>query len=111
MVIVSQRQYDEMVELMQQLREKKSDDGFTQALSQRFDELIAGMNRPGQARLALLGGGSSNRRLVGCNPLTSNSLASQCFSGWKCRWSQICPCRTLDCPRGADPRAVDPAVV
>ena len=56
MVIVSQHQYDEMVELMQQLREKKSDNGFTQALSQRFDELIAGMNRSGQARLALLGG-------------------------------------------------------
>ncbi|MEZ5592563.1 MAG: hypothetical protein R3F53_18420 [Gammaproteobacteria bacterium] len=52
MVIVSQRQYDEMVELMQQLREKKSDNGFTQALSQRFDELIAGMNRAGGARAA-----------------------------------------------------------
>ena len=50
MVTVSQRQYDEMVELIQQLQEKKSDDGFTEALSQRFDELIAGMNRSGGAR-------------------------------------------------------------
>jgi hypothetical protein len=50
MVTVSQRQYDEMVELIRQLREEKSDDGFTQALSLRFDSLLAQMNQPGAAQ-------------------------------------------------------------
>jgi predicted transcriptional regulator len=50
MVTVSQRQYDEMVELIRQLREEKSDDGFTQALSRRFDSLVAQMNQPGAAQ-------------------------------------------------------------
>jgi len=50
MVTVSQRQYDEMVELIRRLQEEKSDDGFTQALSQRFDALLAQMNQPGAAQ-------------------------------------------------------------
>jgi len=47
MVTVSQRQYDEMVKLIRQLREDQADDGFVQALKQRFDDLVAGMNEPG----------------------------------------------------------------
>jgi len=46
MVTVSQRQYDEMVKLIRQLREDQADDGFAQALKQRFDDLVAGMNEP-----------------------------------------------------------------
>lgn len=49
MVTLSQRQYDEMVELIRQLQEEKSDDGFTQTLSHRFDALVEKMNRRGAA--------------------------------------------------------------
>jgi|GEM_PF-2658827 len=49
MVTLSQRQYDEMVALLQQLRQDSSDDGFTQALGERFDTLVATMNQPGTA--------------------------------------------------------------
>ena len=49
MVTLSQRQYDEMVALLQQLRQNSSDDGFTQALGERFDALVAAMNPPGAA--------------------------------------------------------------
>ncbi len=49
MVTLSQRQYDEMVALLQQLRQDSSDDGFTRALGERFDTLVATMNRPGAA--------------------------------------------------------------
>ena len=47
MVTVSQRQYDEMVTLIRQLQEERSDDGFTQILTHRFDELVANMNQSG----------------------------------------------------------------
>jgi len=50
MVTVSQRQYDEMVDLIHRLRPDKAGDDFTQALSQRFDALVAGMNQPGVAQ-------------------------------------------------------------
>ena len=50
MVTVSQRQYDEMVELIRQLRAETSDDGFTRVLGQRFADLVAKMNRPGSAQ-------------------------------------------------------------
>jgi len=50
MVTLSQHQYDEMVELIRQLREEKAYDRFTQALSQRFDALVAQMREPGAAR-------------------------------------------------------------
>lgn len=50
MVTVSQRQYDEMVALIRQLQEEKSEDGFIQTLSQRFDRLIASMDQPGAAQ-------------------------------------------------------------
>lgn len=49
MVTLSQRQYDEMVTLLQQLRQDKADDGFIQALAERFDTLVATMNQPGAA--------------------------------------------------------------
>jgi len=49
MVTMSQRQYDEMVALLQQLRQSSSDDGFTQALGERFDTLVATINLPGAA--------------------------------------------------------------
>ncbi len=44
MVTLSQHQYDEMVELIRLIQEEKSGDGFTQALSQEFDELVTRMN-------------------------------------------------------------------
>lgn len=50
MVTLSQHQYDEMVELIRLLQEEKAEDGFTQALSQQFDELMGRMNQPGAAR-------------------------------------------------------------
>jgi len=50
MVTVSQRQYDEMVELIRQLQAETSDDGFTRVLGRRFDDLLAKMNRPGAAQ-------------------------------------------------------------
>ena len=49
MVTLSQRQYDEMVALLQQLRQDSSDDGFTRALGERFDTLVATMNQSGAA--------------------------------------------------------------
>lgn len=49
MVTLSQRQYDEMVTLLQQLRQDSSDDGFTQVLGERFDTLVATMNQAGAA--------------------------------------------------------------
>jgi len=49
MVTLSQHQYDEIVTLIQRLQAEKSDDGFTQALGQRFDDLIVKMGRPGSA--------------------------------------------------------------
>ena len=50
MVTMSQRQYDEMIALIRRIQQETSGDGFTQVLSQRFDELVAGMNRPGAAQ-------------------------------------------------------------
>jgi PHD/YefM family antitoxin component YafN of YafNO toxin-antitoxin module len=47
MVTLSQRQYDEMVTLIHQLKAKTEDDGFTEAMSQRFDDLVERMNLPG----------------------------------------------------------------
>jgi len=47
MVTLSRHQYDEMVELIRLIQEEKSEDGFTQALSQQFDELVSRMNQPG----------------------------------------------------------------
>ena len=50
MVTMSQRQYDEMIALIRRIQQETSGDGFTQVLSQRFDELVAGINRPGAAQ-------------------------------------------------------------
>jgi len=50
MVTLSQRQYDEMVELIQAIQVEKSSDGFTESLSQQFDELMIRMNQPGAPR-------------------------------------------------------------
>ena len=50
MVTLSQRQYDEMIELIQRLQREIEDDGFTRALSRRFDDLVAAMDRPDAAR-------------------------------------------------------------
>ena len=48
MVALSQQQYDEMVRQIQRLKtEETSEDAFTQALSRRFDTLMAQMNRAG----------------------------------------------------------------
>jgi hypothetical protein len=52
MVTVSQRQYDEMVDLIDRLRQDMAGDDFTRALGRRFDTLVAGMNRPDEARKA-----------------------------------------------------------
>lgn len=49
MVTLSMKQYDEMVALLQQLRQDDADDGLIQALGDRFDSLVATMNRPGAA--------------------------------------------------------------
>ncbi|WP_198263017.1 hypothetical protein [sulfur-oxidizing endosymbiont of Gigantopelta aegis] len=46
MVTLSQRQYDEMVELIHAIQLEKFSDGFTESLSQQFDELMARMNQP-----------------------------------------------------------------
>lgn len=46
MVTVSKRQYDEMVDLIRQIQEGQSEDGFLEDLTHRFDGLIARMNRP-----------------------------------------------------------------
>lgn len=50
MVTLSQHQYDEMIELIRLVQEEKSEDGFTQALSQKFDDLMVQMNQPGSAQ-------------------------------------------------------------
>lgn len=50
MVTVSQRQYDEMVELIRRLHDQQADDGFTRALGKRFDDLVARMNQPEAAQ-------------------------------------------------------------
>ena len=50
MVTVSQRQYDEIVDLIQRLQQARSGDDFTQDLGRRFDALVAGMNQPGALR-------------------------------------------------------------
>lgn len=50
MVTLSQQQYDEMVELIRRIQEAAPEDGFTQALSERFDDLVAGMARPGAGK-------------------------------------------------------------
>ena len=50
MVTLSQHQYDEMVELIHLIQEEKSEDGFTRALSQEFDELTTRMTLPDAAR-------------------------------------------------------------
>ena len=47
MVALSQHQYDEIITLLVQLRRAESDDGFTQALSERFDSMVAVMNQRG----------------------------------------------------------------
>lgn len=47
MVTLPQKQYDEMVALIGHISEQQSEDGFTQALSNRFDDLVARMNQPG----------------------------------------------------------------
>lgn len=52
MVTVSQHQYDEMVELIRRLQEAEADDGFTQTLSKRFDDLVAKMNQSGAPQAA-----------------------------------------------------------
>ena len=52
MVTISQRQYDEMVELIQAISEENSRDGFIQSLNQQFDELLVRMNEPGAAQAA-----------------------------------------------------------
>jgi PHD/YefM family antitoxin component YafN of YafNO toxin-antitoxin module len=49
MVTLSQRQYDEMVALLQQLQQGSADDGFMRVLGERFDTLVAAMNQPGAA--------------------------------------------------------------
>jgi hypothetical protein len=50
MVTVSQRQYDEMVDLIHRLRQDQAGDNFTRTMSQRFDALVAGLNQPDVAQ-------------------------------------------------------------
>lgn len=63
MVTVSQRQYDEMVQLIQQLSAHQSTDAeFTASLSQGFEDLVTQMNTPDapeQLDQALFGSPSS----------------------------------------------------
>jgi len=61
MVTLSQRQYDEMVELIHVIQEEKSSDGFAESLSHQFDELMIRMNQPnaGKATQAALFGDSA----------------------------------------------------
>ncbi len=47
MVTLSQRQYDEMVLLIERLQHNNDEDDFTQALGKRFDDLVTKMNQPG----------------------------------------------------------------
>ena len=56
MVTLSRSQYDEMIDLLQTLQQdgannsvNDADDEFTRTLGQRFDTLVATMNRPGSA--------------------------------------------------------------
>lgn len=49
MVTVPRRQYDEMVTLIQRIQSAEYEDGFDQVLAQKFDCLVAEMNRPGMA--------------------------------------------------------------
>ncbi len=53
MVTLSQRQYDEMIELLQQLRQESEDDGFLEALAEQFDVLSARMSDAESAGKAL----------------------------------------------------------
>jgi len=50
MVTLSQQQYDEMVTLIRQIKDEQSEDGFTQSLGKRFDDLVARMNQPDAAQ-------------------------------------------------------------
>lgn len=50
MVTLSQHQYDEMVELIHRIQKAEPEDGFTQALSKRFDDLVARMKKPGAGK-------------------------------------------------------------
>lgn len=50
MVTLSQKQYDDMVALIRQIRDEHSEDGLIQALGNRFDDLVANMNQPGAAK-------------------------------------------------------------
>ena len=50
MVTLSQQQYDEMVDLIRRIQEEEPEDGFTQALSERFDNLVARMTQPGAGK-------------------------------------------------------------
>lgn len=50
MVTLSQRQYEEMIELIHTLDAEKPRDEFIQSLSQHFDELMTQMNQPGGAQ-------------------------------------------------------------
>lgn len=50
MVTLSQQQYDEMVDLIRRIQEAEPEDGFTQALSERFDDLVSSMTQPGAGK-------------------------------------------------------------
>lgn len=50
MVTLSHHQYDELVALIRHVHDEQAEDGFTAALSHRFDELIADMNKADAAR-------------------------------------------------------------
>ncbi len=50
MVTISQRQYDEMLELIQAVHEENSEDGFIHSLNQQFDELMSKMDQPDAAQ-------------------------------------------------------------
>ena len=52
MVTLSRRQYDEMVDLISHINAPQTDDGFNQALTDRFDAMVATMNQPGAADAA-----------------------------------------------------------
>lgn len=49
MVAMSQRQYDELVELIRRLEAHQENDPFINRLSEQFDQLVAGMNHPDSA--------------------------------------------------------------
>jgi hypothetical protein len=50
MVTLSRQQYDEMVVLIRRIQEEEPGDEFTQALSARFDDLVAKMKQPGAGK-------------------------------------------------------------